>query len=95
MKNKENKVLKFEAKPKEILSSDEIMKIFSGLIKLIQKSAEYSAGEKVKLQLNYYDKKLNETTSELNKRTCQVNELLKLNEDLIKQLTQENKGKLL
>ena len=95
MKSKENKILKFEAKPKEILSNEEIMKVFSGLIRLIQKSAEYSAGEKVKSQMDYYNKRLNETTVELNKRTGQVNELLKLNEDLIRQLTQENKGKLL
>ena len=62
------------------------MKVFGGLIRLIQKSAEFNAGEKVKTQIDYYNKRLNETTLELNKRTGQVNELLKLNEDLIKQL---------
>lgn len=83
---KDIKILKFEPKQKDILSNEEIMKVFGGLIRLIQKSAEFNAGEKVKTQIDYYNKRLNETTLELNKRTGQVNELLKLNEDLIKQL---------
>ena len=83
---KDIKIIKFEPKQKDILTNEEIMKVFSGLIRLIQKSAEFSAGEKVKTQIDYYNKRLNETTLELNKRTGQVNELLKLNEDLLKQL---------
>ena len=83
---KDIKIIKFEPKQKDILTNEEIMKVFSGLIRLIQKSAEFSAGEKVKTQIDYYNKRLNETTLELNKRIGQVNELLKLNEDLLKQL---------
>jgi hypothetical protein len=83
------KIIKFEQKHKEILSNDEIMKVFGGLVRLVQKSAEYNAVEKVRCQFDYYIKRLNETTAELNKRNNQVNELLKLNEDLIRQLAEE------
>ena len=86
---KEIKILKFESKQKDILTNDEIMKVFGGLMRLIQRSAEFSACEKVKSQIDYYSKRLNETMVELNKRTGQVNELLKLNEDLIKQLNEK------
>lgn len=95
MKDKCIKILKFEPKQKEVLTNDEIMKVFGGLIRLIQKSAEFNAGEKVKSQIVYYDKKLNETTLELNKRTNQLEALLRLNEELINQLNMKNKDKLL
>ena len=89
------KILKFETKPKEVLTDEEVMKVFGGLVRLIQKSAEYNAKEKVKTQMEYYNKKLNETTVELKKRCRQVDNLLKLNEELINRLVEENKGKLL
>lgn len=95
MEKYKTKILKFETKPKEILTDEEIMKVFGGLVRLIQKSAEYNAKEKVKMQMEYYNKKLNETTIELNKRSNQVDNLLKLNEELITRLVEENKGKLL
>ena len=83
------KIIKFEQRNKEVLSNDEIMKVFGGLVRLIQKSAEYNAFEKVRCKFDYYIKRLNETTAELNKRNNQVDELLKLNEDLIRQLAEE------
>lgn len=84
MKKARNRILKFEAPSKEILTTDEIMKVFSGLVRLIQKSAEYNAEIRVKEQTNYFLEKLNKTTLELNKRTRQLEEVLKLNEELIK-----------
>ena len=95
MKKSEIKILKFETKPKELLSTEEIMKVFSGLIRLIQKSAEFKANEKMKTQIELCNKRFDEAKTELNKRTYQVNELLKLNEELIRQLAEESKGKSL
>ena len=85
MKTNKGKILKFQYKPSEILTTEEIMKVFSGLVRLIQKSAEYSATAKT----DYYISKLNETTAELNKRNRQVEELLKLNEELLKKCKQQ------
>lgn len=85
MDNKERKILKFEPKPRELLTDSEIMKVFGGLVRLIQKSAEYNATKKVESQLDYYVRRLNEVTCELNKRVSQVDELLKLNDELIRQ----------
>ena len=80
------KILKFQQKQKEILSEDEIIKIFVGLVRLVQKSADYNAAEKIKNNINGMQQKLEETNQELKKRTIQVEELLKLNNDLIQQL---------
>lgn len=80
------KILKFQKKQKEILSEDEIIKIFVGLVRLVQKSADYNAAEKIKNNINGMQQKLEETNQELKKRTIQVEELLKLNNDLIQQL---------
>jgi len=95
MKNKDINILKFQPKPKEILTNDEIDKVFAGLVRLIQKSAEYNAYEKAKSKINYYNKRLNETMIELNKRNLQIEELLKLNEELISKLNDKNKAKIL
>lgn len=83
---KEIKILKFQPKQKDVLSQEEILKVFGGLVRLVQKSAELSAFEKSKKQIEYYTKKLNETTFELNKRNKQVEELLDLNNQLISQI---------
>lgn len=92
---KSAKILKFQPKQKELLSNDEIMKVFSGLVKLIQKTAEYNAAEKAKAKVDYYNERLSQTTIELNKRNKQIDELLKLNDELICKLTNKNKDKLL
>lgn len=83
------KILKFEAKEKELMTNDEIMKVFLGLIRLVQKSAEYTAFEKVQTKLNYYEKRLNEVTIELNKKNKQLDEILKLNDDLISEINKK------
>ena len=92
---KDIKILKFQPKQKELLSNDEIMKVFVGLMKLIQKSADYNAMEKSKAQVKYYNERLNETMLELNKRNHQIEELLKLNDELISKLSCKNNDKLL
>jgi len=83
------KILKFQAKEKELLSQEEILKVFSGLVRLVQKSAEYTAFEKAKSKIDYYSQKYNEVVVELNKRNKQVEELLELNESLIVSLNQK------
>jgi len=88
--SKSVKILKFQPKQKEVLSQEEIIKVFGGLVRLIQKSAELTAFEKAKNRFNYYEERLNKTTAELNKRNKQVEELLKLNEELIIQLNSKN-----
>ena len=96
MKNKDVNIIKFEPKQKSVLSQEEIMKVFAGLVRLIQKSAEYTAMEKLKSKLEYYIERLNQTTLELNKRNKQLNELLELNESLIAQIqNNENQPNLL
>ena len=83
---KDIKILKFQQKHKEVLSQDEIIKVFGGLIKLVQKTAEFNAIERVKSRIDYYEQKLNKTAVELNKRNKQIEELLDLNNQLIEQL---------
>ena len=90
MEKKSSKILKFQPKQSELLTQNEIMKVFSGLVRLIQKSAEYNAQQKVKTQLDYYKQKLSETIVELNKRNNQLEELLKVNDELLVAL---NNGK--
>ena len=90
MEKKNNKIIQFQPKQSELLSQSEIMKVFSGLVRLIQKSADYNAQQKMKAQLEYYKQKLNETIIELNKRNNQIEELLKVNDELLVAL---NNGK--
>lgn len=87
---KDVKILKFQPKQKDVLTQDEIIKVFGGLVRLIQKSAELSALEKVKNKIDGYEQKINKTTAELNKRNRQVEDLLKLNDELIMQLNAKN-----
>jgi len=94
MGNSENKILKFQPKHNSSLSTDEIVKVFLGLVKLIRKSAEHDAMEKVKNSIREYKNKLNETTKQLEKRTIQVEQLLQVNENLMS-MVNENNNKLL
>lgn len=87
---KDIKILKFQTKQKELLTEEEIIKVFSGLVRLIQKSAEYNAFEKAKSKIDYYVQKYNQVVNELNKRNNQVEELLDLNNSLIAKLNQNN-----
>ena len=80
------KLLQFQPKQKDILSEEEIMKIFVGLLRLIQKTADFNACEKVKKNIDSMKKQIEELNRELRKRTSQVEELLNLNDDLIKQI---------
>lgn len=89
---KDAKILRFQPKQKDLLSQEEIMNVFAGLVRLVYKSAEYSAYEKAKLKIDYYNQKLNETLIELNKRNKQVEELLELNENLISSLNQNREN---
>ena len=86
MEKKNNKILKFQPKQTELLTQSEIIKVFSGLVRLVQKSADYNAQQKVKTQVEYYKQKLNETILELNKRNNQLGELLKVNDELLSAL---------
>ena len=88
---KDVKILKFQSKQKEALSQEEIVKVFGGLVRLVQKTAELNAFEKAKTRLDYYEQKLSKTTNELNKRNKQLEELLKINEQLILELNAKNK----
>ena len=83
MEKKNNKILKFQPKHTELLTQSEIIKVFSGLVRLVQKSADYNAQQKVKTQVEYYKQKLSETILELNKRNNQLEELLKVNDELL------------
>jgi len=93
--NKNNKIIKFQPKQSELLTQSEILKVFSGLVRLVQKSAQYNAEQKVKTQVEYYKQKLNETIIELNKKNNQLKELLEVNEELLMALNNKNNDKLL
>lgn len=83
MRNDKVKILRFEQKQKDVLSTDEIMKIFGGLVRLIQRTAEYNACEKVKERIKSYN-------NEILKKNKQIEELLKLNSELVDRLGSQN-----
>lgn len=76
----ETKILKLEPKRQDLLSEDEITKIFLGLMGLMKKSAEYSAIKKVEQIIKKKSDKIDELSRVLEKRTKQLETLLKLGE---------------
>ena len=79
---KEVKILKFNKKSEDLLTDDEIVKIFMGLLRLMKKSAEYSAIKSVEQKIKNDAKKINDLNVKLEKRTKQLEKLLKLNDEL-------------
>lgn len=79
---KDVKILKFNKKSDDLLTDDEIMKIFMGLLRLMKKSAEYSAIKSVEQKIKNDAKKINDLNEKLAKRTKQLEKLLKLNDEL-------------
>ena len=80
------KILKFNKKPDDLLSDDEVMKIFMGLFRLMKKSAEYTAIKSVESKLKSDARKIRELDAKVAKRTNPVEQLLKLNQELTAQL---------
>jgi len=80
------KILKFNKKREDLLSDDEVVKIFMGLFRLMKKSAEYTAIKSVETKLKSDAKKIRELDEKLTRRTIQVEQLLKLNQELTEQL---------
>lgn len=76
------KILKFERKKEELLSEDDITKIFMGLMGLMRKSAEYTALKSVEKKLKSDSEKINCLTKKLELRSKQLEEVLKINEEL-------------
>lgn len=76
----EIKILKLEPKKQDLLSEDEITKIFLGLMGLMKKSAEYSAIKKVERIIKTKSDKIDELNKVLEKRTKQLETLLELGE---------------
>ena len=79
---KDIKILKFNKKSEDLLTDDEIVKIFMGLLRLMKKSAEYSAIKSVEQKIKNDAKKINDLNVKLEKRTKQLEKLLKLNDEL-------------
>ncbi len=79
---KDVKILKFNKKSEDLLTDDEIVKIFMGLLRLMKKSAEYSAIKSVEQKIKNDAKKINDLNVKLEKRTKQLEKLLKLNDEL-------------
>ncbi len=79
---KDVKILKFNKKSEDLLTDDEIVKIFMGLFRLMKKSAEYSAIKSVEQKIKNDAKKINDLNVKLEKRTKQLEKLLKLNDEL-------------
>ncbi len=84
MRKSEIKIMKFKKNQEELLSDDEIVKIFMGLMRLMKKSAEYTALKSVENKIKSDANKIEELNLKLKKRDDQLIELLKLNDDLIK-----------
>lgn len=82
------KILKFQKKNDDLISDDEIMKIFNGLFRLIKKSAEYSAFKAVEKKLKTDAEKIKALNEKLSRRDKQLEQLLKLNENLTDKLKQ-------
>lgn len=76
------KILKFEKKKEELLSEDDITKIFMGLMGLMKKSAEYMALKTVEKKLKSDSEKISDLTKKLELRSKQLEEVLKINEEL-------------
>lgn len=79
---KDVKILKFNKKSEDLLTDDEIVKIFMGLLRLMKKSAEYSAIKSVEQKIKNDAKKINDLNVKLEKRTKQLEKLIKLNDEL-------------
>lgn len=79
---KDVKILKFNKKSEDLLTDDEVVKIFMGLLRLMKKSAEYSAIKSVEQKIKNDAKKINDLNVKLEKRTKQLEKLLKLNDEL-------------
>ena len=79
---KDVKILKFNKKSEDLLTDDEIVKIFMGLLRLMKKSAEYSAIKSVEQKIKNDAKKISDLNVKLEKRTKQLEKLLKLNDEL-------------
>lgn len=79
---KDVKILKFNKKSEDLLTDDEIVKIFMGLLRLMKKSAEYSAIKSVEQKIKNDAKRINDLNVKLEKRTKQLEKLLKLNDEL-------------
>ncbi len=79
---KDVKILKFNKKSEDLLTDDEIVKIFMGLLRLMKKSAEYSAIKSVEQKIKNDANKINDLNVKLEKRTKQLEKLLKLNDEL-------------
>lgn len=79
---KDVKILKFNKKSEDLLTDDEIVKIFMGLLRLMKKSAEYSAIKSVEQKIKNDAKKINDLNVKLEKRTKELEKLLKLNDEL-------------
>lgn len=82
------KILKFQKKNDDLISDDEIMKIFNGLFRLIKKSAEYSAFKAVEKKIKTDAEKIKALNEKLSRRDKQLEQLLKLNENLTDKLKQ-------
>lgn len=82
------KILKFQKKNDDLISDDEIMKIFNGLFRLIKKSAEYSAFKAVEKKIKNDAEKIKALNEKLSRRDKQLEQLLKLNENLTDKLKQ-------
>lgn len=82
------KILKFQKKNDDLISDDEIMKIFNGLFRLIKKSAEYSAFKTVEKKIKTDAEKIKALNEKLSRRDKQLEQLLKLNENLTDKLKQ-------
>lgn len=82
------KILKFQKKNDDLISDEEIMKIFNGLFRLIKKSAEYSAFKAVEKKLKTDAEKIKALNEKLSRRDKQLEQLLKLNENLTDKLKQ-------
>lgn len=82
------KILKFQKKNDDLISDEEIMKIFNGLFRLIKKSAEYSAFKAVEKKIKTDAEKIKSLNEKLSRRDKQLEQLLKLNENLTDKLKQ-------
>lgn len=83
---KEVKILKFNKKADDLLTDDEIMKVFMGLLRLMKKSAEYNALKSVEKKIKSDAKKISDLNTKLEKRTIQLEKVLRLNDELLNKI---------